>query len=195
MHSFRTGLKRVCLIPGRGPAGWVCTGSWSQSACLRGVLVERGAAKPDPLSVRSTRPASSLSGLHPDSQRPPSLPPPWIGGLGSAAPLRSMSAEDSSNVEEMCPQLKCEWSAEQRGRSRSFSPLRDWFKPGFSEVICACWFSRSWRKRRGKTEAKQEQLTVLRHTSSSPDWLVVEPCCCCFLFGLAMRIIVCFDWL
>lgn len=70
-------------------------------ACLRGVLVEGGAAKPEPRSVRSARHASTLSGLHPDSQRPPSLPPPWIGGLGSAAPLRSMSAEDGSNLGEM----------------------------------------------------------------------------------------------
>lgn len=70
-------------------------------ACLRGVLVERGTAKPQPRSVRSARPASTLSALHPDSQRPPSLPPPWFGGLGSAAPLRSMSAEDGSNVGEM----------------------------------------------------------------------------------------------
>lgn len=69
--------------------------------CLRGVLVERGAAKPDPGSVRSGGTTGALPDLHPDSQRPPSLPPPWIGGLGSAAPLRSMSAEDSSNVGEM----------------------------------------------------------------------------------------------
>lgn len=67
-------------------------------ACLRGVLVERGAAKPEPRSLRSARPASTLSSLHPDSQRPPSLPPPWIGGLGSVAPFRSMLAKDGSNL-------------------------------------------------------------------------------------------------
>lgn len=89
-------------------------------ACLRGVLVERDAAKPEPRSVRTAGPTSSLSGLHPDSQRPPSLPPHWTGGLGSAATLSSMSAEDGSNLEEM-------WIgrcvSERSKKSRWFIPL------------------------------------------------------------------------
>lgn len=70
-------------------------------AGLRGVLVEGSAAELRPRSVRSARPAGSLSALHPDSQRPPSLPPPCFGGLGSASPFRSMSAEDGSNLGEI----------------------------------------------------------------------------------------------
>lgn len=69
------------------------------SVFLRGVLVERNTAEPEPESVQS---ASTLSGLHPDSQRPPVLHPPWIGGLGSATPPRTVSAEDDSNLGETC---------------------------------------------------------------------------------------------
>lgn len=58
---------------------------------LRGVLVEGGAAQPRP----------NISGLHPDSQRPPSLPPPWIGGLGSAGPLGKIVAKRRPTEEKL----------------------------------------------------------------------------------------------
>lgn len=75
---------------------------------LRGVLVERGAAKPRQLRprpgsrfTRSARTVCSLSRLHPDSQRPLSLPPPWIGGLGSALPLGTIASDWGSSWEEI----------------------------------------------------------------------------------------------
>lgn len=63
---------------------------------LRGVLIEGGAAQP-----RAARTVGSLSGLHPDSQRPPSLPPPWIGGLGSVGPLGKMVANRRPTQEKL----------------------------------------------------------------------------------------------
>lgn len=75
---------------------------------LRGVLVERGAAKPRQLCprpgswfTRSARTVCSLSRLHPDSQLPLSLPPPWIGGLGSALPLGTIASDWGSSWEEI----------------------------------------------------------------------------------------------
>lgn len=74
----------------------------SFSLYLRGVLIKWGTAKPDPQAARSAGPSGILSGLHPDLQRPPTHPSPSFGGPGSAALLRSMSAEDGFNKGEMC---------------------------------------------------------------------------------------------
>lgn len=118
--------------------------SWGGPAYLRGVLVERGAAELHPGCVRPAGPVGTVSGLHPDAQRPPSLRPPWIGGPGSAAPLRSISAEDDSNLAEMC---SAEEKKSRGGASVSPRLLADVARPEPGGGT-------------RNTEAKQEQLTA-----------------------------------
>lgn len=133
---------------------------------LRRVLVEGSAAEAaQPRSDRCSGPSSSLCVLHPDPQPPPLLPPPWTGGLGSAEPLRSMSAADGSNVEEKYGGNV----SERTGRRAVIFPRWMWMRGGFIFPSLVAWSAGDYRKHKtGGKEAKQEQLTEWRHISS-PD--------------------------
>lgn len=102
-------------------------------------MVKWGTAEPEPPASRSAGPSGILSALHPDLQRPPTRPSPSFGGPGSAALLRSMSAEDGSDRwggEE-------EWPGEaRRVPPRSGSGLMRGFSGGGRRPL-------EWRKRRG----------------------------------------------
>lgn len=128
-------------------------------------MVKWGAAKPKPQVARSARPSGILSGLHPDLQRPPSHPSPSFGGLGSAALLRSMSAEDGFNMEK-CGPGRCS------GQGRRFPPQGARSSLGLVRGFQARGGDDPWNGGKdGETEAKQEQLTAMRHTRASCDWL------------------------
>lgn len=126
---------------------------------LRGVLVEGGAAQPRP----------NFSGLHPDSQRPPSLPPPWIGGLGSAGPLGEIVAKRRPTEEKLDGPSKVE---------DEYTPtLRLFFRLTLMNSNASFLYIYDF-KRSTENEAKQNQLIAV--ASHQHHILVVEenaPCC------------------